>query len=847
LRIPAARKLVWLLVPLALGLAVRMASFAEPITGVGVWADSFSDSLGIGSQQDIAVSGGGLELASGTAVFTDTVSEMASGSLLGLSLEEPESGLHLAHPTFSVAAPLSGSIGGQWPSVALAPDGSLHAAWYNVLSAPVNVYAARGDALGLSWTAPVPMPRGSGAARYFPSVATGPTGNERLVWHELGPDLGGIYTAVSSDAGQHWVTATVSSGANQTYARVAVDSNGVAHVVWIWDTGDNNPSAPGIYCLASPFTAPAQLISRAATPGTIGPSGAPSIAGSGSNLFVAWADSRTGKLKVYVSASPDLGVTWTPETAPGGASDEAQEQPALSVASDGSVLVAWRDARTRSVTGYDIYFSRSIDGGASWSTPIRVPGAVDRVDQSNPHVVEFRPGGLYMVWRQSNGGKPDLFHAVSIDYGVSWSAASRIDQGAGAYEHGAPSATVDAAGRLHVMWEDRRTSGTIELYAAARTFYGSSGTMTSAVREINAASLGSIHWSADAPAGTTLVLQTRTGDTPSPDASWSSWSVPITTSGSQMSSPAGRYLQYRVEAATADSRWSPVLRRVSLTVQRRALSGAAESVRIVPGRIGAWGTLAYTATVPAGASLAVDVLDAEGTTLRTGVASGADLSGLDVSAYPTLRLGVRMERSGIAGPRLEGWSVTWSEEASTPTASASPTQPPTETATATRTPTFTATPTATPGASLTSTATPTRTPEASSTPSGTATGTPSRTATNTATSTHTPSPSATPTATTAPSSTQPPTGTPTATETATPSATPTLTPSATSTSTPTATSTSTPTRTPTTPTPTWTPIPSATPTPTATHTATSAPTPTPSPTPTRHRLFFPIVGDEYMS
>lgn len=116
-------------------------------------------------------------------------------------------------------------------------------------------------------------------------------------------------------------------------------------------------------------------------------------------------------------------------------------------------------------------------------------------------------------------------------------------------------------------------------------------------------------------------------------------------------------------------------------------------------------------------------------------------------------------------------------------------------------------PTPTPTPTQTPTNTPTRTP--TNTPTATPTNTP------TATPTDTPTPTNTPTAT--PTDTPTPTNTPTATPTHTP--TPTNTPTATPTETPTATPTDTPTPTNTpTATPTDTPTPTNTPTATATHT-----------------------------
>jgi hypothetical protein len=69
-------------------------------------------------------------------------------------------------------------------------------------------------------------------------------------------------------------------------------------------------------------------------------------------------------------------------------------------------------------------------------------------------------------------------------------------------------------------------------------------------------------WEADAPDGTSLDVQLRTGATPAPDRTWSRWS-PVPASG-EVRSPPSRYVQYRADLATADPSRTPVLRRMTV-------------------------------------------------------------------------------------------------------------------------------------------------------------------------------------------------------------------------------------------------------------------------------------------
>jgi sugar lactone lactonase YvrE len=62
---------------------------------------------------------------------------------------------------------------------------------------------------------------------------------------------------------------------------------------------------------------------------------------------------------------------------------------------------------------------------------------------------------------------------------------------------------------------------------------------------------GAITWNTDIQGSNALTVSTRSGDTPHPDSSWSPWSAPYSIStGQQIASPPGRYLQYEAEFPT---------------------------------------------------------------------------------------------------------------------------------------------------------------------------------------------------------------------------------------------------------------------------------------------------------
>jgi sugar lactone lactonase YvrE len=113
------------------------------------------------------------------------------------------------------------------------------------------------------------------------------------------------------------------------------------------------------------------------------------------------------------------------------------------------------------------------------------------------------------------------------------------------------------------------TAGVYRLDSGNGTGSAGEGSLTSPVLDARAsARWGALRWAAGVPAGANVYLQTRSGDTAEPDPTWSDWSRPYAaTIGETITSPPGRYLQYRAVlkgTAAGVAEDGPVLRTVEL-------------------------------------------------------------------------------------------------------------------------------------------------------------------------------------------------------------------------------------------------------------------------------------------
>ncbi len=109
------------------------------------------------------------------------------------------------------------------------------------------------------------------------------------------------------------------------------------------------------------------------------------------------------------------------------------------------------------------------------------------------------------------------------------------------------------------------------------------GTYESDVRDASTvASWGSISWRTQ-PNGGQVEIATRTGNTATPDETWSDWSQPYTIAdGDRILSPKARYLQWRAVLTASRADVSPVLTSVTTAYLPRNLRPEIDSITVHP-------------------------------------------------------------------------------------------------------------------------------------------------------------------------------------------------------------------------------------------------------------------------
>ena len=189
---------------------------------------------------------------------------------------------------------------------------------------------------------------------------------------------------------------------------------------------------------------------------TPGGSLSPAIAiGSGGVIHVVWHDGTVGNYEIYYKRSTDGGDSWSPSkrltwTA------AASELPAIAVDGVDRIHVVWDDWTPGNT---DIYYRRSMTGGASWAPTQRLTRTSGH--SFYPAIACSPAGHLHVVWSDDTSGEYEVYYRAGADGGANWSSSQRLTWNSG--YSSSPAIAFDGSGDLHVVWSDL-TPGNFEIY-----------------------------------------------------------------------------------------------------------------------------------------------------------------------------------------------------------------------------------------------------------------------------------------------------------------------------------------------------------------------------------------------
>ncbi|MCK4445105.1 MAG: PKD domain-containing protein, partial [Thermoplasmata archaeon] len=253
---------------------------------------------------------------------------------------------------------------------------------------------------------------------------------------------------------------------SQKEPSIAIDSEGGIHVVW-WDNQDPNQNRrDDVYYSKSidggrTFQTSVRVNDDIEYTSQWSPA---VVVNDNLDVYVVWADDRDSNhyfsASYYFSKSTDGGQSFSADVKvnnfPGG-SCALSHGPDIGSLGNSAIFVAWEDCKPGAAGGRDIYFSKSLNGGYSFVPEMIVNDDGTNKGQAWATMDVDKWGVIYLAFADNRNWDEkgsDIYFSKSTDQGKSFESNVRVNDDTGYLNQTKPSIFVDNEGNVNVVWED---------------------------------------------------------------------------------------------------------------------------------------------------------------------------------------------------------------------------------------------------------------------------------------------------------------------------------------------------------------------------------------------------------
>src|SRR3972149_9527510 len=302
-------------------------------------------------------------------------------------------------------------------------DNSVYLVWTDTSPGNNDIFFSRSTNDAMNFENIINLSNNNGTSA-FPRM-TVYDNNVFVTWYDYSPGISDIFFARSMDNGSSFETINLSQNNGVSFNPwIRVNENNV-YIVW----NDESPHlAPNIHRDAGDI-----------------------------DVFL-------GDLEILIATSHDSGSKFDVSNLSN--SQGMSSNPRIAI-SGSNVYVVWNE---ETITGYEIFFTKSTDNGTTFSEPINV----SRSDaESLDAGIQVSGDNVYIVWHESAQDTSDIFFAASDNNGLSFSLPINLST-----VEGIPSLTRDtqmvaSGNNIFVVWYNQNINNGIFLAKSSdggRTF-----------------------------------------------------------------------------------------------------------------------------------------------------------------------------------------------------------------------------------------------------------------------------------------------------------------------------------------------------------------------------------------
>ena len=361
-----------------------------------------------------------------------------------------------------------------------ATESAVYVTWMDYRNGQSDIYfnaSADGGVTWLSADVRLDTDRAGAAGSLVPRIAS-ERSSVYVTWIDERNGASDIYFNHSTDGGASWLASDVRLDTDPAGAAVSrgpeiAVSRGTVYVTW-YDERNGGAGREDIYLNYSADGGVTWLSSDVRLDTDLAGAASslfPQIAVSAFSVYVTWYDERNGSGggggDIYFNYSADAGVTWLGsdirlDTDIAGAAGSRTPKIA---ATGSSVYVAWTDERNGGfLSGEDIYFNYSGNGGASWLTSdVRLD--TDTPGSARSHAPQITSAGtsVHVTWHdERNGGvvANDIYYNHSPDAGRTWLTSDvRLNTDSAGVANSQFPQIAASTPTVYVTWFDDRNGG----------------------------------------------------------------------------------------------------------------------------------------------------------------------------------------------------------------------------------------------------------------------------------------------------------------------------------------------------------------------------------------------------